>query len=219
MRTLLAKHHVRFQPGQIQRLIESGRSQGLALDGVFAFVEDKLIEKRDRNDPVFSAKLLINALSDSADLHRWAVKRHRHSSFFNHPPKRTEPPFTAAELRAHLSDGAQKLRTVSGCEEIAAELDLLAADSEARLDDLEVLEQNLTSLEKNIVGIAIAQKSEEELMRIRRDVASQLEPYRGRMTADQLATLEIQCCRRRLFESDGLPRLSLFYLHPSRVAA
>jgi hypothetical protein len=103
LRTLLAKHHVRFQPGQIQDLIESGRAQGLALDGVFAFVEDKLIEKRNQNDPVFSAKLLINAITDGADLHRSVVKRHRHSSFFNHPPKRSEPPFSAADLRAHLS--------------------------------------------------------------------------------------------------------------------
>jgi len=83
---LLDKYLFRVQPGQIQKLIEAGRAKGLALDGLLGFVEDKLIQKRDQNDPVFSAKLLINAISDDADLHRWGVKRHRVVPFSNKHP-------------------------------------------------------------------------------------------------------------------------------------
>ena len=53
---------------------------------------------------------------------------------------------------------------------------------------------------------------EDELLAARRELDLQLRPYRGRMTADQLAMLERQYLDRRLFESAGLPRLSLFYL-------
>jgi biotin operon repressor len=219
MQTLLAKHHVRFRPGQIQELIEAGRAQGLTVEGVLAFVEDKLVQKRDQNDPVFSAKLLINAISDDTDLHRWGVKRHRCSSFFNQPRNRSEPPFTVAELRAHLSDRAETLRTISGCQEIAAELDLLATDSESHLHDLESLEQRLTTFEDRIVAVALAQMAEADLRQMRGEVASKLEPYRRKMTTQQSGMLERQYREQWLFESNGIPRLSLFYLDIARVAA
>jgi len=219
MRTLLARHHVRFRPGQIQELIEAGRAQGLTVEGVLAFVEDKLVQKRDQNDPVFSAKLLINAISDDADLHRWGVKRHRCSSFFNQPSNRSEPPFTVAELRTHLSDRAETLRTISGCQEIAAELDLLATDSESHLHDLEALEQHLTTFEDRVVAVALAQMAEADLRQMRREVASKLEPYRKKMTTQQWGMLERQYREQWLFESNGIPRLSLFYLDITRVAA
>jgi hypothetical protein len=37
-------------------------------------------------------------------------------------------------------------------------------------------------------------------------------PYRGKMTADQLALLEKRYLERDLLEDAGLPRLSLFYM-------
>jgi hypothetical protein len=40
----------------------------------------------------------------------------------------------------------------------------------------------------------------------------QLKPYRGKMSAEQLAMLERQFLDRRLLETARLPRLSLFYL-------
>jgi len=39
-----------------------------------------------------------------------------------------------------------------------------------------------------------------------------LRPYRGKMTADQLAMLEKQYLERILLEKARLPRLSLFYM-------
>jgi hypothetical protein len=43
MQALLARNHVKVQPGQIQDLIGAGRAWGLTLEGAFAFVEDKLL--------------------------------------------------------------------------------------------------------------------------------------------------------------------------------
>jgi hypothetical protein len=50
------------------------------------------------------------------------------------------------------------------------------------------------------------------LFEARRALDSELKPYRGKMTVDQLARLEKQFLERKLLESAGLPRLSLFYL-------
>jgi hypothetical protein len=219
MRTLLAHNHVRVQSGQIQDLLGAGRTQGLTLDGVFAFVGDKLKQKRDRNDPVFSAQLLINAIRDEADVCRWAVTRQRCSSFFERPTTCLEAPFSVAELRDHLSDSAQRLRAITGYDDLAAELDLLAAGAEEQLRDLEALEHSLAELEKNMSTIAQSRQSEAAIMEIRKELNSQLDPYRGRMSQDQLAVLEHQCFERSLFESLGLPRLSLFYLRGSSRAA
>ena len=49
-------------------------------------------------------------------------------------------------------------------------------------------------------------------MDVRADLDEQLRPYRGKMTAPQLAMLEKQYLDRAVLERAGLPRLSLFYL-------
>jgi len=220
MRALLARYYVRVQPGQIQALIEGGSAQGLKLEGVFAFVEEKLKQKRDQNDPVFSAKLLIKAISDGADLHHWAVKRQRCSSFFEQRSACASAPFTGSELRDYLSAGAQQLRQITGYAAIVAQLDLLAVDAEAQYSDLEALEQRLRQLEADMIAIARSHQTEADGMQARQELDRDLGPYRGKMTKEQIAMLERQFLERKLIESFYLPRLSLFYLRgPSRAAA
>ena len=63
-----------------------------------------------------------------------------------------------------------------------------------------------------MVAIARSRQDEEELLAARRSLDIELRPYRGKMTAPQLAMLEQQYLERRLLESASLPRLSLFYL-------
>jgi hypothetical protein len=220
MRGLLLRYHVRIHPGQIQDLIEGGISQGVSLDGIFAFVEEKLKQKRDQNDPVFSVKLLIKAISDEADLHHFAVKRQGCSSFFEQRSTRCTAPFSVVELREYLSAGARQLRRISGYEAIVAELDLLAADAEAQYHDLEALDQHLTQLEADVIAIARSHQTEADAARNRLQLDKELGPYRGKMTKEQIALLESQFLERRLLESADLPRLGLFYLIPlSRAAA
>jgi hypothetical protein len=59
-----------------------------------------------------------------------------------------------------------------------------------------------------------AAASDDTLFEARRSLDHELKPYRGKMTADQLAMLEKQFLERKLLDGSGLPRLSLFYLHP-----
>lgn len=126
--------------------------------------------------------------------------------------KEASAPFSLDELKAFLASNAGTLRALEGYGEIAASLDRLNTEAANLYHDLEQMEQRLSALEDKMTAIARARQSEEDLFAARRDLDAQLRPYRGKMSAEQLSMLERQYLARRLFESAGLPRLSLFYL-------
>ncbi len=126
------------------------------------------------------------------------------------PRSRSEPPFALADLRAYLEGNAARLPPDYA--ETAASLRKLAADVELHYADLEALEQRLTVLEEKMIAHARLSQSEEQLLESRQELDRQLRPYRGKMTADQLAMLERQYIERNLLERNHLPRLSLFYM-------
>ncbi len=85
-------------------------------------------------------------------------------------------------------------------------------DVEALYGDLEQLEQRLGAIEEKMIASLRVAATEEALFEARLALDRELKPYRGKMTAEQLARLEKQFLERKLLESAGLPRLSLFYL-------
>jgi hypothetical protein len=123
--------------------------------------------------------------------------------------KDAPPPFSLDDVRAFLARNTATLRK-AGQEDIATSLEAL--DPEALYNDLEQLEQRLTSIEEKLIARLRSAATEDELFEARRSLDLQLKPYRGKMTAEQLSMLEKQFLERRLLDSAGLPRLSLFYL-------
>ena len=121
-------------------------------------------------------------------------------------------PFSLEELEKYLRDNVAAISKQLGFEEVAAAVDRLAVAAEAMYGDLEDLERRLTSLEDKMVAIARIRQTDDQLLAARVDLDRELRPYRGKMTSEQLAMLEKQYLERRLLESSGLPRLSLFYL-------
>ena len=127
------------------------------------------------------------------------------------PRQPAAPPFPIDDLRNYLEVNAQAVRG-AGFAEIAGSLENLAAETELHYKDLEQLEQRLTALEEKLIATLKSVQSDEELFLARRELDAQLRPYRGKMTADQIAMLERQYFERRLLEKSGAPRLSLFYM-------
>ena len=133
--------------------------------------------------------------------------------------------FSPEELRNFFNRNAERLTDAS--ERLAAtdpglaqrisqartslEQVALLLDSPAELD-LEDLERRLAVIEEKLLAALLSGASEELLLTLRRDLDTQLAPYRRKMTAEQLSTLERQYTQKRLFENFSLPRLSLFYL-------
>src|SRR5262249_48250322 len=127
------------------------------------------------------------------------------------PAKRQEsaPPFSLDEVRVYVNRNAEAVRK-AGLADIADSLTSL--DLDQLYADLEQLEQRLSAIEEKMIARTRSTASEEMLFEARRALDADLKPYRGKMSAEQLATLERQFLDRKLLESAGLPRLSLFYL-------
>ena len=128
------------------------------------------------------------------------------------PAPAVEAPFSVEELRAHLSANASLLESM-GWAELAASLSKLADEAAQHHQALEELELRLTVIEEKMLAEARAAQSEEQLLKVRREMENSLRPYRSKMTADQLSRLERQFLDRAVLEQAGLRRLSLFYLH------
>ena len=115
-----------------------------------------------------------------------------------------------AATAANASLWKHRIGEEAGHGDLAESLERLNLEELYR--DLEQLEQRLTAIEEKMIARARSMASEEALFEARRSLDQELKPYRGKMSAEQLATLERQFLDRKVIEAAGLPRLSLFYL-------
>ena len=191
-------------------LIENWKNSGVPLEAVLKGVDDAFEKWRSRKvktRQVNSLAYCAQAVSEAAQrLSGAGAVRSRQQS---------EAPFSAVELQTHLGKCASALRDnpSPAFQQVSVALEELAAEVQTHLQNLEDLERRLTVLEDKMVAIARGNTNDQDLLTIRRDLDAELQPYRGKMTADQLAMLERRYLDTRLMERAGLPRLSLFYFH------
>jgi len=186
-------------------LVETWKNAGIPLTAVLRGIDvafEKWRSRKNRIQNVNSVAYCSQAVLVEAQLMAGVAQ----------PGKQSAAPFSLEELQSYLQANLADLKARAGYEEIAAGLERLTAETEARYRDLEDLEQRLTALEDKMVAIARSHQTDEQLLQARRELDSQLRPYRGKMTAEQLTMLEKQYLDRQLLETNGLPRLSLFYL-------
>lgn len=187
-------------------LLESWKNSGLPLEAVLRGIDtafEKWRGRKSRTQMVNSLAFCAQSVLTEAQILANAGEAR--------PRTPAEPPFPASELRRYLEDNAKFLND-GGFAEIATTLTELASQAEQLHHDLEPLEQRLTALEDKLIATLQSSQTAEQLFEARRELEAQLRPYRGKMSAPQLAMLERQYLERRLLESRKLPRLSLFYL-------
>jgi hypothetical protein len=186
-------------------LIEAWKNGGIPLEAALRGIDAAFEKWRKR--PARARVQMVNSLAFCAQ----AVAVEAQAMVAGAPVARKEvkPPFEVEDVTAFIGRNAGLL-TKAGYVDIAASLESL--DVSALYADLEQLEQRLTAIEEKMIATLRATASDETLFEARRALDSDLKPYRGKMTADQLAMLEKQFLERRLLESAKLPRLSLFYL-------
>ena len=186
-------------------LIESWKESGVPLEAVLRGIDvafEKWRGRRVKTQMVNSLAFCAQAVMTEAQIMAGTAQPRAR--------RETAAPFALEELRAYLLRNADSLPLAYA--ETGAALRQLAADAEQHYSDLESLERRLTVLEEKMIAAARLSQSEESLLAARADLDHQLRPYRGKMTADQLAHLEKQFLERNLLEKTGLPRLSLFYM-------
>jgi hypothetical protein len=130
--------------------------------------------------------------------------------------------FDPADIAAFLLKNAERLQQAklpSGgnispeklAHEAAATLRDLAGEVTQKVR-LEEIERRLTVLEEKLFAALLAATPDDELVRVRAQADRELAPYRSKMAAPQIEQLLKQYIHKRLLETYGLPRLSLFYM-------
>ena len=186
-------------------LIEAWKTAGVPLEAVLRGIDAAFEKWRAR--PARARLHQVNSLAYCTQ----AVAAEAQAMADGKPSRReqAEASMPQADVSAYLQRNAEQLRAAGFADLAAAVRDL---DKPESLADLETLEQWLTTLEEKMIARIRAAASDEQLLEARQMLDGQLRPYRGKMTADQLAMLERQFLDRRLLEAAKLPRLSLFYL-------
>jgi hypothetical protein len=189
-------------------LVEAWKNAGVPLEAVLRGVDaafEKWRAKKKRGQNVNSVAYCAQAVM---------VEAQAMAGVAPSPGGRKESsaPFTLEALQAYLAANAEQIRGKEGLVEVAAAVEHLASGAAALYRDLEDLERRLTALEDKMIALVRSRQTDEQLVEARRELDLQLRPYRGKMTAPQIAMLERQYLERQLLESAGLPRLSLFYL-------
>jgi hypothetical protein len=189
-------------------LVESWKNAGVPLEAVLRGIDEAFEKWRSRKSKI----RMVNSLAYCSQAVLEQAQQMAGGSASSKSP--AAPPFPAEDLRSYLERNAETLAARPGplFQEAAATLKRLAAEAETHLANLEDLERRLTVLEEKMIAAARAGQPEEDLLAARREFDLQLRPYRGKMSAEQIALLERQFLDRRLLEASGLPRLSLFYL-------
>jgi hypothetical protein len=189
-------------------LIEGWKNSGVPLEAVLRGIDtafEKWHGRKVKTQMVNSLAFCAQAVMTEAQVMAGAVPSR---------VKESAPPFPIDDLRRFFAGNSDALRRIGNpaFQEIAAALDRLASQLDRHFENLEDLERHLTALEDKMVAAARVAQTDEQLVAARRELDLQLRPYRGKMSAEQLAMLEKQYLERRLLEESGLPRLSLFYL-------
>lgn len=188
-------------------LVESWKNAGVPLEAVLRGIDaafEKWRAKKKRGQNVNSLAYCAQAVMVEAQALAGVAPAQGH--------KESAAPFSLEALQNYLVENAEAIRKQPGFEDVAASVDRLGADAAARFGDLEDLERHLTALEEKMIALVRSRQTVDDVVRARRELDLQLRPYRGKMSAAQIAMLEKQYLERHLLESAGLPRLSLFYL-------
>jgi hypothetical protein len=190
-----------------------------ALKGIDRAFESYQRSRRGAGKPLKSLAYCTDAVLEAAEEQREAAAGAQ-------PAARAEvkEPFAREELRAYLQRNAELLRKTAEkknavlpplaaflretVEKVASFATLLEAPGTL---DLEDLERRLTILDEKTHAVLLTHASEELMLKIRREVDSQLSTYRRKMKAEQLALVERQYLQKRLLDEYQLPRLSLYY--------
>jgi hypothetical protein len=208
-------------------IVETWQKAGIPLDAVLRGI-DQAFESYQRSRraagrPLKSLAYCVDAVLDAATEQKAAAVGTGPEVKRNSAP--AGEPFSRDELRAFVAKNALLVaKAAEKMEKAAPHLACTLGQARASLTemaplfespgrlDLEDLERRMTVLEQKLTASLTAAADEETLLAIRRELDHQLQPYRRRMSAEQLNQLERQYTQKRLFERFDVPRLSLFYL-------
>ena len=190
-------------------LVESWKNAGVPLEAVLRGIDSAFEKWRAKR----SRAQLVNSLAWCSQAVMAEAQRMADGGQ-SKPAGQEQAPFPAEDLMRFVEGNAGAIRATGSADFaiVAESLDRIAAELPALSEDLEALKQRLTVLEQKLIALARGRQTEEQALAARRELDAYLRPYKGRMSAPQIAMLEGQFLERAVLEAATLPRLSLFYL-------
>jgi hypothetical protein len=193
-------------------LIESWKNSDVPLEAVLRGIDEAFEKWRSRKSRI----QMVNSIAYCSQAVMKEAQRMADSGQAqpSQSSAKTEAaPFPQDAILRHIGEAANAVGQ-AGIEflPVKESLDQIVAGLSEDTTDLEALEQRLTGLEQKLVAIIRAKQDDSQALEIRQQLESHLRPWRSKMTAPQIAMLEVQYLDRAALESAGLPRLSLFYL-------
>jgi hypothetical protein len=204
-------------------IMETWQKAGVPLEAALKGI-DKAFESYSRSRR--SAGRPLKSLAYCTDAVLEAAEEQKEAAAGAQPAQKAQAkdPFSREEVRVYLQRNAELLHKAAELATVKQpELGALlqrSADTlksaETLLEapgtlDLEDMERRMTVLDEKLHAALLSHASEELMLKIRREVDSQLTAYRRKMKAEQLALVERQYLQKRLLEEYRLPRLSLYY--------
>jgi len=224
------EEHFQQRRGRIQvspldwALIEIWKDAGIPLEAVLRGI-DAAFDKYEQRP---SKAQKVNSLAYCAQAVLVAAEEMKEAAVgAASPDSESQRPsgFQASEIAAFLRRNAEQLdaatlprakgidatplarETANALREIAAGLD--ATETLPRLEDLE---RRLTVAEEKLLAVLLAATPDGQIVAVRAESDRELAPYRRKMPTAQIEQLQKQYVHKRLLETYGLPRLSLFYM-------
>lgn len=206
-------------------LVESWKEQGFPLEAVRAGIERSFAKFQTRK----RGYRKVNTLAYCAQEVFRAVEEARAAATqggTRPPATQQAAPFSAEEIARFLArcaravESARRQAREAGQLVLAEDLTAAAATLQAfsareqaqPSGDLEGMERNLTALEEKLTASLLRATAVELLAQFRAEVERGLVPYRRKMAAAEVESLERRFLKNRLLEHYKIPRLSLFYL-------
>jgi len=206
-------------------LIESWKEQGFPLEAVRAGIERSFAKFQTRK----RGYRKVNTLAYCAQEVFRAVEEARTAATQGGtrlPARQQEAPFSPEEIARFLARSAGAVESAgrqaqeAGQQVLAEDLATATATLQAfnareqaqPSGDLEELERNLTALEEKLTASLLRATAVELLTQFRGEVERGLVPYRRKMAAAEVESLERRFLKNRLLDHYKIPRLSLFYL-------
>ncbi|MBZ5671883.1 MAG: hypothetical protein LAO04_19415 [Acidobacteriia bacterium] len=206
-------------------LVESWKEQGFPLEAVRAGIERSFAKFQTRK----RGYRKVNTLAYCAQEVFRAVEEARAAATqggTRPPATQQAAPFSAEEIARFLARCARAVESAgrqareAGQQVLAEDLTAAAATLQAfsareqaqPSGDLEGMERDLTALEEKLTASLLRATAVELLAQLRAEVERGLVPYRRKMAAAEVESLERRFLKNRLLEHYKIPRLSLFYL-------
>jgi hypothetical protein len=192
-----------------------------ALKGIDRAFESYQRSRRGAGKPLKSLAYCTDAVLEAAEERQEAAAGAQSTN----SATSKSAPFPRADVKSYIEKNAAQLqRTAERSAKSHPELCVMLKNSASSLLgcltllekpgalDLEDLERRMSILDDKVHAALLSHASEDMMLKIRREVDSQLSAYRRKMKAEQLALVEKQYLQKRLLDEYQLPRLSLYYM-------